>query len=161
MLSWVDGLQSVWQLFFALSINKLTFWYKQIFVVWTAWTTSPSKFQVIVWFCFFFFTENNNNYYRSSHLFSTYMCWALCQGLGIIISIEPWNKEKTEAQRNTITCHTAALVAQMVKNLPAVRETQVQSLVREYPLEKEMATHSSILAWRIPCTEEPGGLQFM
>ena len=47
----------------------------------------------------------------------------------------------------------------MVKNLPAMRETQVQSLGREDPLEKRMATHSSILAWRIPWTEEPGGLQ--
>ena len=45
----------------------------------------------------------------------------------------------------------------MVKNLPAVK-TWVQSLVQEDPLEKEMATHSSILAWRIPWTEEPGGL---
>ena len=47
----------------------------------------------------------------------------------------------------------------MVKNLPAVQEMQVRSLVREDPQEKEMATHSSILAWRIPWTEEPGGLQ--
>ena len=53
----------------------------------------------------------------------------------------------------------ASLVTQMVKNLPAVWETWVRSLGREDPLEKEMATHSSILAWRIPWTEEPGGLQ--
>ena len=53
---------------------------------------------------------------------------------------------------------SAFLVAQMVKNLPAVGETQVQSLVQEDPLKKEMATHSSILAWRIPWTEELGGL---
>ena len=52
----------------------------------------------------------------------------------------------------------ASLVAQLVKNLPEMR-TQVQPLGREDPLEKEMATHSSILAWKIPCTEEPGGLQ--
>ena len=50
---------------------------------------------------------------------------------------------------------------QMVKNLPAVHETQVQSLGREDPLEKGVATHSSILAWRIPWTEEIGGLQSM
>ena len=50
-------------------------------------------------------------------------------------------------------------MAQMVKNLPAVQETQVQSLGQEDPLEKGMATHSSILAWRIPWTEEPSGLQ--
>ena len=49
----------------------------------------------------------------------------------------------------------------MVKNLPAVQETQVPSLGEEDPLEKGMATHSSILAWRIPSTEEPGGLQSM
>ena len=47
----------------------------------------------------------------------------------------------------------------MVKNLPAMQETQVQSLGREDALEKEVATRSSVLAWRIPWTEEPGGLQ--
>ena len=55
----------------------------------------------------------------------------------------------------------ASLVAQRLKRLPARRETWVQSLGREDPLEKEMATHSSILAWRIPWTEEPGRLQSM
>ena len=50
-------------------------------------------------------------------------------------------------------------MAQMLKNLSAVQETQVQSLGQEDPLEKAMATHSSILAWRSPWTEEPGGLQ--
>ena len=53
----------------------------------------------------------------------------------------------------------ASLVTQTVKNLPAIWETQVRSLGQEDPLEKEMATHSSILAWRIPWTVEPGGLQ--
>ena len=53
------------------------------------------------------------------------------------------------------------ILAQMVKHTPAMQETEVQSLDQEDPLEKEMATHSSILAWRIPCTEEPGGLQSM
>ena len=52
----------------------------------------------------------------------------------------------------------ASVVAQMVKNLPAVQETCIGSLGQEDSLEKEMATHSSILAWRIPWTEEPGGL---
>ena len=52
-----------------------------------------------------------------------------------------------------------SLVAQMVRNLTATQETQIQSLGWEDPLEKGMATHSSILAWRIPWTEEPGGLQ--
>ena len=54
-----------------------------------------------------------------------------------------------------------SLVTQMVKRLPVMQETQVQSLGREDPLEKEMATHSSILAWKIPWTEEPGELQSM
>ena len=52
-----------------------------------------------------------------------------------------------------------SLVAQTVKNLPAMEETKVQSLDQEDPLEKEMATHSSILAWRIPWTKEPGRLR--
>ena len=51
--------------------------------------------------------------------------------------------------------------AQMVKNLPVMQETWVQSLGQEDRLEKEMATHSRILAWKIPGTEEPGGLQFI
>ena len=59
----------------------------------------------------------------------------------------------------TFTC--ASLVAQMVKNLPAMRETWVPSLGQEDPLEKGMATHSSILAWGIPWTEEPSGLSSM
>ena len=55
----------------------------------------------------------------------------------------------------------ASLVAQMVKNLPAVQEIWVQFLGREDPLEKAMATHSRTLAWQIPRTEEPGRLQSM
>ena len=58
-------------------------------------------------------------------------------------------------------CYEASLVAQVVKNPPAVKETQVPSLGREDLLEDEMTTHSNILAWRIPWTEEPGGLQPM
>ena len=52
-------------------------------------------------------------------------------------------------------------MAQLVKNLPAMQETRVQSLGQEDPLEKEMATHSSVLGWEIPWTEEPGRLQSM
>ena len=55
----------------------------------------------------------------------------------------------------------ASLMAQMVKRLPTMRKTRVRSLSWEDPLEKEMATHSNILAWKIPWTEEPGRLQFM
>ena len=54
---------------------------------------------------------------------------------------------------------SASLVAQMVKNLPAMWETQVRPLGREDPLKEEMATHSRILAWEIPWTKEPDGLQ--
>ena len=55
----------------------------------------------------------------------------------------------------------ASLGAQLVRNLPAVQETRVRALDWEDPLEKEMATHSSLLAWKISCTEQPGGLQSM
>ena len=57
--------------------------------------------------------------------------------------------------------YLTSLVAQLVKNLPAVQETRVRPLGWEDPLEKEMANHSSILAWKISWTEEPGGLQSM
>ena len=59
------------------------------------------------------------------------------------------------------TLDWASLVTQMVKHLPAMQETQVRSLGQKVPLEKEMATHSSILAWEIPWAEELGGLQSM
>ena len=62
---------------------------------------------------------------------------------------------------NLIMAGRTSLVAQMVKHLPTMRETQVQSLGQKDPLEKEMATHSSTLVWKIPWTEEPGRLQFM
>ena len=55
----------------------------------------------------------------------------------------------------------ASLVAQRIKHLPAMQETWVQSLGREYPLEEEMVTHFSILAWKSPWTEKPGELQSM
>ena len=54
-----------------------------------------------------------------------------------------------------------SLVAQLLKNPPAMQKTQVRSMGQEDPLEKEMATYSSILAWKISQTEKPGGLQFM
>ena len=60
-----------------------------------------------------------------------------------------------------ITQAVVSLVAQSVKNLPAMQETWVRSLGQEDGLEKEMATHSSVLAWKISCIEEPGGLQSM
>ena len=65
------------------------------------------------------------------------------------------------SDRHIFCSWEASLVAEMVKNLPPMQETGVQSLGWEEPLEKEMAIHSSILAWRIPWTEEPGRLQSM
>ena len=62
-------------------------------------------------------------------------------------------------ERSSLRTAIAPLVAQMVKRLPTMLETWVRSLGRENPLEKEMATHSSVLAWKIPWTEEPGRLQ--
>ena len=59
------------------------------------------------------------------------------------------------------THNISSCLAHMVNSLPAVQETWVQSLGQEDPLEKEMATHASILAWKIPWTEEPDGLQSM
>ena len=58
-------------------------------------------------------------------------------------------------------CLWASLIAQLVKNLPTMQETSVQSLGWEDPLGKEMANHSSILAWRIPLAEKPGRVQSM
>ena len=60
-----------------------------------------------------------------------------------------------------IAFHVPSPVAQTVKNIPEMQETWVRSLGQEDPLEEEMAIHSSILAWRIPCTEKPSGLQSM
>ena len=88
--------------------------------------------------------------------------------LGFIpgVGISPGERNGTPAQysclENSIDRGTwASLVAQRVKHLPVMWKTQVRSLGWEDPLEEGMATHSSILAWRIPWTEEPGGLQSM
>ena len=80
----------------------------------------------------------------------------------LISSIRLCICEKQRLRRDhlfQLTFHNASLMAQSLKRLPTMQETWVRSLGREDPLEKEMATHSSILAWRIPWTEEPGGLQ--
>ena len=69
--------------------------------------------------------------------------------------------DKAEIELNSIEFHQTSLVAQMVKRLPTMWETWVQSLGREDLLEKETATPSSILAWKIAWTEEPGRLQSM
>ena len=72
--------------------------------------------------------------------------------------IQFWRKTNIYTH-GTMTVTRASLVAQTVKSLPAMQETQVRSLGWEEPLEEGMATHSGILAWRIPRTEDPGGLQ--
>ena len=70
-------------------------------------------------------------------------------------------KRKNPTGKRRRTIKGASLVAQMGKNLPAMQETRVRSLGWEDPLEKVMAAHSSLLAWRIPWIEQPGGLQSM
>ena len=72
-----------------------------------------------------------------------------------------WRKETLFKQFVGTIGWVYDLVAQILKSLPAMRETWVQSLCWEDPLDNEMATHSSILAWKIPWTEEPGRLQSM
>ena len=74
---------------------------------------------------------------------------------------EPWCDISSKSLSNGRVLFKGSLIAQSVKNLPAMQETWVRFLGWEDTLEKEMATHSSILAWRIPWTEEPGGLQSM
>ena len=69
--------------------------------------------------------------------------------------------ESTIGIHMSLPLERASPIAQLVKNLPAMQETWDRSLGWEDPLEKGMATHSSILAWKIPWTEEPGGLQSM
>ena len=80
-------------------------------------------------------------------------------GWGSLVGCHLWSR--TESDTTEATEQQQQLVAQTVKNLPAMQETWVQSLDWEDPLEKEMATPSSILAWIIPWTEEPGRLQSM
>ena len=86
------------------------------------------------------------------------------QGKNIVC--DPWNKllelyvqQSQILNSDSLTFREGFLMAQMVKNPPAMQETRVQSLGQEDSLEEENETHSSILAWRIPWTEEPGGLQ--
>ena len=69
--------------------------------------------------------------------------------------------EKAEEPEIKLPTSRASLIAQMVKHLPTMRETWVQSLDRKDPLEKEMATHFSTLTWKIPWTDGPDGLQSM
>ena len=71
----------------------------------------------------------------------------------------PLPEKKCKKYFTFIISYPAFPITQLVKNLPVIQETRLQSLGWEDPLEKEMATHSSILAWKIPWTEKPGRLQ--
>ena len=81
--------------------------------------------------------------------------------LGFILELHPLSLRLDLTFTHYFSETQSSLVAQRLKHLPAMQETWVRSMSREDPLEKETATHSSILAWRIPGTEEPGGLQSM
>ena len=83
--------------------------------------------------------------------------WAGAPAVGAP-SLNHWLPGKSPIMYILMPSRVASLVAQLVKSLPVMPETWVRSLGREDPLEEETATHSSILAWRIPWTEEPGGL---
>ena len=86
--------------------------------------------------------------------------YSLLSRMSLGSNLRPLMYMRIDLERATLILG-ASLVAQRLKRLPEMWETWVGSLVREDPLEKEMATHSSILAWRIPWTKEPGGLQSM
>ena len=81
--------------------------------------------------------------------------------MGDLGSIPGLGRSPGEGVGYPLLCSWASFVAQLVKNLPAMQETWVESLGWEDPLEKGMATHSSILNWRIPWTKGSGGLQSM
>ena len=95
-----------------------------------------------------------------------YSCLENLHGQRSLADYSPRGDKESETTELLSTAHTsytwdALLVAQMIKNLPLMQEIWVQSLVQEHSLQKGMATHSSILAWRIPWIKEPGGLQSM
>ena len=79
--------------------------------------------------------------------------WAAVYGVA-----QSWTRLKQLSSSSSSSSRTS-LIAQLENNLPAMQETRVRSLGQEDPLEKKLATHSSILAWRIPWTEKPGRLQ--
>ena len=121
-------------------------------------------------FPYFFFTSTNCIYWMILFSFSSQFEPNLLPHVQLNFS----NKTRSVSQPSPLSkrlnflysqfCNRtkiASLAAQLVKNQPAMQETQVQSLGREDSLEKKMATHSGILVWRIPWTEEPGRLQFM
>ena len=91
--------------------------------------------------------------------FSVFICVA---GVDVLFPVSPLLQRVPVIGLEAIhSTGGASLVTQMVRNSAAMRDTQVQSLKGEAPLQEGMATHSSVLAWRVPWTEEPGGLQSM
>ena len=113
-------------------------------------------YSYIIWFSFHFF--------KNFILIKTYSVYSFVTSSLIIIFLSFFSVsvQFIFIVRILVFYYTVtSLVAQMVKHLPTMWETQVQSLGWEDLLEKEMATHSSILAWKIPWTEEPGRLQSM
>ena len=115
------------------------FWYiKSTSVQWNIWTIIPHGNQ--------FQTENNNKHHKTK----------ANKWKSIFLS-----SSSVSSDLDFLSCQWASLVAQLVKNLPAMQKTWVRFLDQEDSLEKEMTTHSSILAWRIPWTEDPGRLQSM
>ena len=88
-------------------------------------------------------------------------CMTTCLSNQVYPAVPPLRELfNSKGESNLINCW-ASLITQLVKNLPAMQETQVQFLGREDPLEKEMTTHSSILVWKIPWAQESGRLQSM
>ena len=115
-----------------------------------------SEADVFLEFASFFYDQTNvGNLISGSSAFSKSSLY-ICKFLVHILL-----KPSLDFEHDLASMLRASLVAQRLKRLPAIQETWVRSLGWEDPLEKEMATHSSILAWRIPWMEEPGGLQSM
>ena len=96
---------------------------------------------------------HSSNFYNSQITLMSIDRWMVIDNMVYIGNVKLLSMKKNEVMP------FASVVAQRIKHLPAMQETRVRFLGWEDPLEKEMATHSSILAWRIPWTEEPGGLQ--
>ena len=102
--------------------------------------------------------EDRKAQHTAVHGITSYRKWLNDCNARDLGSISRSGRSAGERLGYPLQCSWASLVAQLVKNLPAMQETWVRSLGWEDPLEKGKATHSSILAWRIPWTEEPGGL---
>ena len=106
------------------------------------------------WACFYYWLLPSH-WTSWGHLYDVY----LCSPVPNVVLSKSWLWLSESLKWNRVSL--ASLVAQRLNHLPAVQETRIQSLSQEDPLKKEMATHSSILAWRIPWMEEPGRLQSM